>query len=177
MAQQTLWFHNPDRFGEHQAIDMKEVDSVSFSKMKMTFYKNDGTTFSRVYSSKYDYYTFRDPGLSIYKPRELNTVDFDNPSSQWCWKRSRESEHFIVFWDSGFGNDPTRGNGGSARFNPDVLLKNAEFFFQMYTDSLVFAFVGDSKTVDTYKLEIFVNSDATWLATGSGYDDKIGALW
>lgn len=175
-AQQTLWFHNPDRFGEHQAIDMSDVDSVCFTKMKMTFYKNDGTTFSRVYSSKYDYYTFHDPGLGIYKPRELNTMDFDIPSSKWCWARSRESEHFIIFWDSGFGTDPIRGNG-SARFNPNTLLENAEYFFKMYTDSLGFAFVGNSKTVDTYKLEIYVNSDATWLATGSGYDDKIGALW
>ena len=49
-AQQTLWFHNPDRFGEHQAIDMSDVDSVVFSTMKMTFYKNDGTTFSRIYA-------------------------------------------------------------------------------------------------------------------------------
>ena len=51
---QTFWFHNRDRFGEHQAIDMSDVDSVVFSNMKMTFYKNDGTTFSRIYASKYD---------------------------------------------------------------------------------------------------------------------------
>jgi len=175
-AQSKLWMHNKDRFGAHQMLDLTDVDSVTFDRMKMVFYKSDGTWFRRTYASAYDYYTFHDPGLGLYKPNEFRTMNFDDEGSQWCFARSQESKHFIVFWDAGFGNNPRIGKG-TARFNPDVLLENAEFFFDMYTDSLGFAPLESSRTVNTYKLEIFVNSKPEWLATGSGYDDKIGALW
>lgn len=175
-AQDTLWAHAADPFGTHQAIDMRSVDSVVFNRMYMRFYYQEGHSSRKTYASKYDYYTFRNPGLSIYKPNELSSMNFDSDASQWCWVRSRQSEHFVVFWDPGFGNDPKTGRG-TAHFDPDALLANAEYFFQMYTDSLGFAPKAESETVGTYKLEIFVNSKSDWLATGSGYDDRIGALW
>jgi len=175
-AQDTLWMHAADPFGTHVAIDMRHVDSIAFNRMYMRFHADDGTSSRRTYAQKYDYYTFRHPGLSIYKPADLYRMDFDEASSQWCWQRSRQSEHFVVFWDSGFGDDPAVGKG-AARFDPDALLRDAEYFFQMYTDSLGFAPINVSTTVNTYKIEIYVNSKSTWLATGSGYDDKIGALW
>ena len=175
-AQDTLWAHAADRFGTHMAIDMREVDSIVFNRQYMRFYNKEGYGARRTYASKYDYYTFQNPGLSLYRPNDLRNNDFDNTGSQWCFARSRESEHFILFWDAGFGMDPKVGRG-AARFDPDELLANAEYFFEMYTDSLGFAPKDIATTINTYKLEIFVNSKSEWLATGSGYDDKIGALW
>lgn len=175
-AQDTLWAHAADKFGVHQAIDMREVDSIVFNRLYMRVYYKEGSSARRAYAQKYDYYTFRNPGLAIYKPYDLFNNDFDNTASQWCWARSRQSDHFIIFWDSGFGTDPKAGKG-TARFDPDQLLANAEYFFSMYTDSLGFAPKSESETVNTYKLEIYVNSKSDWLATGSGYDYKIGALW
>ena len=44
--------------------------------------------------------------LEIYIPNEFASLDFDNSESKWCWERSKQSEHFIVFWEAGFGLDP-----------------------------------------------------------------------
>ena len=38
--------------------------------------------------------------------------------------------------------------------------------------------VGQGKSMlDNYKMQIYLIYQDEWLATGSGYDDKIGALW
>ena len=40
------------------------------------------------------------------------------------------------------------------------------------------AVLGEGKSMlDDYKMQIYLIYQDEWLATGSGYDDKIGALW
>ena len=183
---QILYLHNSDRFGEHTEVaDMSLFDSVEFrpSAMRLYYKPELGKTLeyiSKAYptsKSTYDYYTFDNPGRIIYKPNEFKSMDFDSESSEWCFQRSRESEHFIVFWQSGFGLDPTKAPNSSIRFNPDNLLARAEEYFKFYADSLGFVIPGNSRSTDKYKLELFVRYQTDWLATGSGYDDKIGAFW
>jgi len=178
-GQQTLWGHNSNRFGEHQRIDMTQYDSVVFKPNYMSlYYKPElGKTsayISKAYLKDYDYYTFEDPGRIIYKPQEYSSIDFSNEASRWCFQRSRESEHFIVFWEKGFGKDPKKSDN---KLDVDLMLERAEMLFTYYTDSLGFVIPGQSKSTDKYKIEIFVFYQTEWLATGSGYDDKIGALW
>ena len=177
-AQDKLFFHHPDKFGEHKMVELEPFDSVQFTKSNMRFYRKGTKRYTPVQyqNDVYDYYTFENLFPMIYKPNELKSMDFDNPNSQWCWQRSAQSEHFVIFWESGFGNDPKNGPG-RLRFDPQALLDMAEYFWKMYTDSLAFAPVATSQTVNKYKLEIYVNDKSDWLATGSGYDDKIGALW
>ena len=179
-AQDTLWYHNADRFSEHLAVDMTQYDSISFRPLTMRLYykkelgkTNDYAT--RAYNSdKYDYMTFHNPGRIIYKPNEFKSMNFDSSSSRWCFERSRESEHFIVFWEPGFGLDPKKSD---ISLDVDLMLERAENLFHYYTDTLGFVIPGQSKSTDKYKLEIFVFYQTDWLATGSGYDDMIGALW
>src|SRR5688572_25006532 len=43
----------------------------------------------------------------IYIPNELKTNKFFKSSSKWYYGRSKQSEHFIVFWGAGYKNlDP-----------------------------------------------------------------------
>ena len=106
-----------------------------------------------------------------WPPREFADMDMEDPASRWCWARSRESDHFILFWEAGFGDDP----GGAAvpedmRVDAEALLAAAEGFYRTETERLKFA-------EPEYKIQIYLHDQDEWLATGAGYDDKVGALW
>ncbi|PHR95397.1 MAG: DUF4859 domain-containing protein [Leeuwenhoekiella sp.] len=119
-------------------------------------------------------------GLEIYKPIEFGDMDYEDDSSKWSFERSRQSEHFVIFWDAKYqNNDP----GSTAipekyRVNIDELLDKAEDFYSLYVEQLKFADLSVENTkLNSYKMMIFLYYQDEWLATGSGYDDVIGALW
>ncbi len=125
-----------------------------------------------------------------YKPREF---DFDmlRSDSKWSWCRSKQSEHFVVFWDIKYGQyglygermgeentSPTTCKTSSMAVDIDDLLAKAEEFYELNVNKLKFADTGKGLSVlDKYKMEIYLIYQSEWLATGSGYDNKIGALW
>lgn len=113
---------------------------------------------------------------TVYIPRFITNegIDPNNPSSQWCYAHSKESDNVVVFWEPGFGNDPSTV-GGSYRVNINTLLNVAEKSCSMYLDSLKFAIRGSSVT-DRYKLMIFLLYSTEWAAYGSGQDDLVGSL-
>lgn len=119
----------------------------------------------------------------IYIPQELRNNDFYKSSSTWYFGRSRQSEHFIVFWGRDFdeyGEDvtPTNCEAQSMRVDIDDLLTKAEHFYAVNIDRLKFAETGVGKSkLDKYKMMIFLFYQDEWLATGGGYDDVVGALW
>lgn len=114
-----------------------------------------------------------------YKPAEFSNMDMLKSSSKWSWVRSKQSAHFVVFWEAGFGDDP---NGSSVlssmRVDIDDLLAKAEQFYTTNVETLKMCEVGNGKSyLDKYKMEIYLLYQTDWLATGSGYDNVIGALW
>ena len=125
-----------------------------------------------------------------YKPREF---DFDmlRSDSKWAWCRSKQSEHFVVFWDKKYGEyglwgetmgkentSPTTCKSSTMQVDIDDLLKKAEEFYDLNVNKLKFADTGKGLSVlDKYKMEIYLLYQKDWLATGSGYDNAIGALW
>jgi hypothetical protein len=115
---------------------------------------------------------------SIYIPAELQSNDFNSANSTWSWSRSRQSEHFVVFWGKGYGtSDPNSTAVPAAyRVNINDLLTKAESFFQLNVTQLGFANLATSK-LNTYKMMIFLFYQPEWMATGAGYDDTIGAMW
>lgn len=171
-AQDRFWIVGTD--GSRQVVKMSEVDSCTFSLTMLTVRKSDGTRLMKRYSLIREI-AFEEPERSIYIPQEFAAMDFDDPASNWCWARSRQSKHFIVFWEPGFGSDPATAATGY-RVDVDDLLAKAEMFFDLYANRLGFVVEGASKT-DDYKMEIYLKYQSEWLATGSGYDDFIGALW
>ena len=99
--------------------------------------------------------------------------------SYYSWHRMKQSEHFFVFWSPEFGEDPNAESVSAAmRVDIDDLLKKAELYFNTNVNILKMATLGEGKSMlDDYKMQIYLIYQDEWLATGSGYDDKIGALW
>lgn len=115
----------------------------------------------------------------IYKPNEFKNMDWLRGDSKWSFVHSRQSDHFIVLWEKGFGDNPNAANLPEAlRVDIDVLLNKAESFFTTNIEKLKFADLGkNSSNLDKYKMQIYLFCQTDWMAYGSGYDDVIGALW
>ena len=99
--------------------------------------------------------------------------------AKWSWHRHAQSEHFFVFWAPEFGPDPSASTVPAAlRVDIDDLLAKAEHFYETNVETLKMVEVGDGKSyLDNYKMQIYILYQTEWLATGSGYDNVIGALW
>ena len=125
-----------------------------------------------------------------YQPLEFN-FDMLRSDSKWSWCRSKQSEHFVVFWDIQYGQYglyadrmgeemtwPSNCKTASMKVDIDDLLAKAEEFYALNVNKLKFAETGKGLSVlDKYKMEIYLIWQSEWLATGSGYDNTIGALW
>ena len=116
----------------------------------------------------------------IYVPQEIRGMDLYSSSSTWYYGRSKQSEHFIVFWAKDYDEygeiTPTDYPNATYQVDIDDLLAKAEEFYDMNVNTLKFAVPGESET-DNYKMMIFLLFQSEWLATGAGYDNTIGALW
>jgi hypothetical protein len=94
----------------------------------------------------------------IYIPEELKKINFYKSTSAWYYGRSRQSEHFIVFWAPGYKDkDPNAAEVPEAyRVDIDDLLEKAEQFYAMNIEELKFAETGVNKSkLDQYKMMIF----------------------
>ena len=114
-----------------------------------------------------------------YKPAEFANINMLREDAKWSWVRSKQSEHFFVFWEAGFGSDPNASTlPAGMRVDIDDLLQKAEQFYTTNVEILKMCTVGEGKSyLDKYKMEIYLLYQTEWLATGSGYDNVIGALW
>lgn len=112
---------------------------------------------------------------TIYIPNEWSGMDLNSNNDEWSYTRSATTQNVVIFWDKGFGNDPATAPNTSLRFNKTAILAKAEMIYKSYRDTL--KFTGTSSRLDEMKLMILVKYTTDWLATGSGYDNIVGALW
>lgn len=114
-----------------------------------------------------------------YKPKEFSDMNMLRSDAKWSWVRSKQSEHFFVFWEAGFGDNPNAETVPEGlRVDIDDLLAKAEKFYDTNVNKLQMVEVGKGTSqLDKYKMEIYLLYQTEWLATGSGYDNVIGALW
>ena len=110
------------------------------------------------------------PGF--YQPGEYAQEDYDDEASRWCFARSAESEHFFVFWEAGFGADPAQA-AEDMRVDVDDLLKKAERFYRTNVEALGMA----DGLPGGRRIQIYLLYTDEWVATGSGFDNQIGAMW
>lgn len=161
----TLWFRADDRFQENKAIPLVGYDTIVFSTIRMNLLSSDPT----VAPGKASYNTatpgvflFSNPGRILYKPASM-PGDYTKPSSHWCFERSRESEHYVCFWEKGVETDV------------DAMLAIGERCWDVYTRRLGFVTPGHSST-DKYKIIMRVYNSSDWIASGSGEDMKVGTF-
>ena len=161
----TLWFRADDRFQENKAIPLVGYDTIVFSTIRMNLLSSDPT----VAPGKASYNTatpgvflFSNPGRILYKPASM-PGDYTKSSSHWCFERSRESEHYVCFWEKGVEADV------------DAMLAIGERCWDVYTRRLGFVTPGHSST-DKYKIIMRVYNSSDWIASGSGEDMKVGTF-
>lgn len=113
----------------------------------------------------------------FYKPNEFKSMDFLRSDSKWSFVRSKQSEHFIIFWEAGFGSNPN-GSSVSADLRVDIddFLKKAESFFTLNVNTLKFADFSTSN-LSKYKMQVYLFHTTEWMAFGGGIDDVVGGLW
>lgn len=113
----------------------------------------------------------------VYVPTFITdqNMDLNDPASQWAYERSKETDNIVLFWEPGFGADPST-NPSPYTVDIDAVLEEAELAYDYFIDSLGFAVRGNSVT-DQYKLMVFLLYTTDWAAFGSGQDDLVGSLF
>ena len=114
-----------------------------------------------------------------YKPQEFKDMDMFSENAKYSFTRYKQSEHFFVFWEPGFGHDPNANSvPENLRVDVEDLLEKAEKFYETYVTKDNFSTIGKGLSyLDKYKIEIYLLYTPDWVATGAGYDNIIGALW
>lgn len=119
------------------------------------------------------------PGKQVRIPDHLNTVphnnDFNNPASEYCYKRSLEGPDIIIFWSKEYGQNPMKNPDTARRFDVKRALKECERFYHFYVDSLKMVRIKDGVT-DKYKIIFLVVGGKDNTAYGWG-QDSVGVLW
>lgn len=113
---------------------------------------------------------------TVYIPQFVirDGVDVTKPDAQWSNSRKVETENWVIFWEPGFGSDPSTAPG-AYKVNMEALKATAEKSYTTYVDSLRMAIKGSS-VIDKHKQMIFLLYTTDWGAYGSGQDDLVGTL-
>jgi len=172
----TLYIRYDDRFKANETIDITTVDSIEIATSAMKLYdvneRNGNTT--RTYTTLIPLdaadVTFTNPGRWLVHPDTYSGTNYmnDNATSGYNFKHHLESEHFAVFWDARFGDNPAHiqypgdGNIASA-YN---VLNVGERCWQKYVE-LGFVIPGQS-TTDKYKIQLYIPYQTEWRADASG---------
>jgi len=175
----TLWFQFTDRFTENEIIDLTDIDSIEFTKTMMKRFKYNASSGSILSMPK----TYRTNGVYrldeveryLVKPDTYSGNNYNNENSTFCFQRSAESEHFVIFWAKGLtkqANGNIVGGASSSVCNVNTLLRNAEKIWDVYVNQLGFLEPGRS-TTDRVKIEMFIVNQSEWRADGSGVDGKV----
>jgi len=113
---------------------------------------------------------------TIYVPNFLanDGVNLSDCNTQFCYDRSVQTDNWIIFWEKGFGKDPSIATG-TYKVDMAALEAVAEKSFATYVDTLKMVVKGSSLT-DKYKQMIFLLYQTDWAAYGSGQDEMVGTL-
>jgi hypothetical protein len=119
-------------------------------------------------------------GKTVLIPTRITRVsatnDFNNPNSEFSFKRSKSTENFVLFWDKEYGDDPMSNTVTNRRFNVDEVLKESDRFYNYYIDTLKWV-DRDTSYATKYKFLFFVIGGPGGTAFGGDIDQKVGAFW
>ena len=168
LAQDTLWVRYDDRFRDNTAVRIADVDSFEI-KNGQVMVDNKTTTIPIDAADM----LFKDPGRILLKPNSYRETNYTSKTSKegYNFSHSLESEHFAVFWDVRFGNDPSHLSIGGQTASASNILGIAERCWKTYVEELGFLVPGQS-TTDHYKIQLYVPYQSEWRADASGDDGQ-----
>lgn len=113
------------------------------------------------------------------KSTDENGTVYRQSDGLTLYKHAKSSDHFDVYYGTGYGKTPPDqlSTSNSLYVNVTDLLYKAESFYDLYINQLKFADLSIKSKLNQYKMIICLLYDTGWTATGSGYDNTIGALW
>ena len=173
----TLWVRYDNRFKKNGTLLLKNVDSIQVSTSNFKCYDTSRTLgyYTQAYGTLVPTdgadMMFENPGAYLLKPYTYNATDYENSAATtgYNFAHHLESQHFAVFWDARYGNDPTRikhPNNGSIA-NANDVLAIAERCWNCYVDDLGFIVPGQS-TTDNYKIQLYIPYQSEWRADAAG---------
>lgn len=118
------------------------------------------------------------PGKAIYVMKDDPEMNLKSDTSRYSYHRMAYSDNIVVFWEKGFGKDPSKApdlNGKPMTFDVQNLLKQTERFYTYYRDTLKFLDVASK--ADTFRMMIVVKYSEEGTAYGGDYGGVIGAAW
>ncbi len=119
------------------------------------------------------------PEKKLYFPAEIAKVpegnDYNNEESDFCFKRSLQSDNLALFWHKEYGDNPMGNSDPTRRFDPQRALNECERFYDYYVNKLKMVEKGSSVS-DTFKLLIYVFGGDEATAFGGG-EENVGMLW
>ncbi|MCR4995568.1 MAG: hypothetical protein K6A32_09405 [Bacteroidales bacterium] len=177
-AQDTLWVRYDDRFKANGEITLENVDSIKVTNTQLRLfnptlalgYRNQSTsTFLPVDAASM---MFTNPGRYLLKPNTYSGTNYmnANATSGYNFAHSIETEHYAIFWDVRYGEDPKKiqypGDGNVA--NAYTVGNICERCWDKYVE-LGFVVPGKS-TTDNYKIQLYIPYQKEWRADASGTD-------
>lgn len=176
LAQDTLWVRYDDRFRSNAKISLLNVDSIRVEYSRLRLYNptltsgySDKTTASLVPTDA-SQMSFTDPGRYLLKPNTYAGTNYTDAGATFGYNfaHSLESDHYAVFWDARYGDNPARlqypGDGNVA--NASTILSIGEKCWDKYVE-LGFIVPGAS-TTDKYKIQLYVPYQKEWRADAAG---------
>lgn len=115
---------------------------------------------------------------SIYIPKDLKSMDLENPESKWSFNRMASTENIVLFWAPGFGDNIAEApdlDGHNMKVDLANLLAKLESFYKFFYKDL--SFVKPGTKADRYKMMVMLDYSLEGTAYGGDYDGEIGALW
>ena len=106
--------------------------------------------------------------------RSRGDNDYNDPNSEFCFKRMVQGDNVAIFWSKEYGSDPMTNPDPNKTFDVNNMLSECERFYKAYVDDLKLVVKGKSVT-DKYKLIVFVIGGPGGTAYGGG-DGDIGTL-
>ena len=175
-AQEVLWIRYDDRFKANQAIELADVDSIEVRNAQLRLYNSSTSlgytnknTANLIPTDAADM-QFSDPGRYLLKPDIYSGTNYSNAAatSGYNFAHSLESEHYAVFWDARYGDNPKKiqypGDGNIT--NANTVLSICEKCWSKYVE-LGFLVPGNS-TTDKWKIQLYIPYQSEWRADASG---------
>ena len=169
----TLWVSYDNRFKPFNSISIKGSDSVEVTVSAFKVYTN-GSPSTRTYSTLFsndEANLMFSKDRYLLKPQTYSGTDYQNDKATTGYNFAHhvESEHFAVFWDARYGNNPKNikhpDNGSIA--NAYDVLAIAEKCWDSYVTDLGFVVPGTS-TTDRLKIQLYIPYQSDWRADAAG---------